>query len=110
MTSGRGAWSFVLAAAALAASTAVADAAPDVNAGRRLALQWCSTCHVVADPQPRPAVDGVPSFMALGNDARMTETRLGSFLQAPHPVMPDFSLSRREIENIVGYIQSLKRK
>lgn len=109
MTRGRSTWSLVLAAAALLGSTG-AGAAPDVNAGRRLALQWCSTCHVVADPQPRPAVDGVPSFMALGNDPRMTVARLSSFLQAPHPVMPDLSLSRREIENIAGYIQSLKRK
>ncbi len=110
MTSGRSAWSPVMAAAVFVASTAGADAAPDINAGRRLALQWCSTCHVVADPQPRPAVDSVPSFVALANDARMTEARLSSFLQAPHPVMPDLGLSRREIENIVGYIQSLKRK
>lgn len=110
MAVGRSAWSFILAVVALAAPTTAADAAPDINAGRRLSLQWCSTCHVVADPQPRAAVDSIPSFMALANDGRITETRLRSFLQAPHPVMPDLGLSRREIDDIVGYIQSLKRK
>ena len=80
----------------------------DIAEGRALAMQWCSSCHVVANQQAQPAVDGAPSFRSLANDTSVTEFRLRMFMQTPHPVMPNFMLSRQQTDDLVGYIQSLK--
>ena len=95
-------------AAAFALIAVNTPALADIAEGRALALQWCSSCHLVADRQAQPAVDGVPAFKALANDPSVTEFRLRMFMQTPHPVMPNFMLSRQQTDDLVGYIQSLK--
>jgi mono/diheme cytochrome c family protein len=80
----------------------------DIGAGARLALDWCSGCHVVAARQTRPVVDGVPSFFAIAKDPRTTEFRLRAYLQTPHPVMPNFQLSRQQTDDLVSYILHFK--
>jgi mono/diheme cytochrome c family protein len=65
---------------------------------------------VVANDQQRPAVAGVPPFRTLANDPQVTEYRIRMFLITPHTIMPNFMLTRRETDDIVAYIQSLKDK
>jgi len=91
---------------------AVAGSAPattgDPAAGRRTATESCTSCHVVGEDTNEQAVEGVPTFRALARDPAMTESRLRGFLHRPHPPMPNISLTRREIDNLVSYIESLR--
>jgi mono/diheme cytochrome c family protein len=88
----------------------LAGAAPvraqgDPEVGRELALRWCTSCHVV-DEEGHGADAGPPLPALLGGGQRTTD-ELRGWLAAPHPPMPDFDLSRREIEDIVAYLESL---
>lgn len=97
----------LLALGLLSSASALADEM-QVSAGRALALQWCSSCHVVAKDQPQPATDGVPSFFAIANDPATTEEGLRTFLGTPHASMPNISLSRDEVSSLIAYLMSLK--
>jgi len=77
----------------------------DVESGRQLARSWCTPCHVVDDEGH--GADAGPALPALLGDGRRTPDELRGWLAAPHPPMPDFNLSRAEIEDIVAYLQSM---
>ena len=79
----------------------------DIAAGRQLALKWCSQCHVVDNDQTDASAD-VPSFEGISNRADFDAEKIKVFLVDPHPVMPNMSLTRIEIEDLVAYIQSLR--
>ena len=79
-----------------------------VESGRRLAIDWCSGCHVV-----EPASDArgwLADFAAIANVPSTTAVSLKVFLQTSHKNMPNFILQPEEADNIVAYILSLKRK
>ena len=98
----------VLAAAvALGLIGASDQAVGDTTEGRTLAMEWCSSCHLVEPGQAMATSDVAPSFPEMANNPAYTEERLRSWLWAPHPPMPDFDLSRYEIESLVNYITSL---
>lgn len=91
--------------ALLPASFSNATAAGDPAEGERLARQWCSACHVVADDQ-KSATEAVPSFTEIAETRGFNEATLAGFLADPHPKMPDMSLTTREIANLASYILS----
>lgn len=82
-------------------------AADEAN-GKKLALQWCSSCHVVADNQATASGASIPSFFDVAKGGMWTETKLKTFLADPHPQMPDMNLTTYEIQDISRYITSLK--
>jgi mono/diheme cytochrome c family protein len=99
-----------LAAAGLLFGTpALASAASaDPDDGLRLARQWCTSCHIVA---PRTSgSDAAPTFETIANGPMVTDDGLRAWLGDPHPPMPNFDLTRTEIDAIVAYIKSLKRE
>ena len=75
--------------------------------GKEIAERWCANCHAVADEQSSASAD-VPSFRELARKYEDNLEGLGNFLIDPHPIMPNFSLSRNEIKDLVAYIDSLK--
>ncbi|HMN71684.1 MAG TPA: cytochrome c [Rhodoblastus sp.] len=79
-------------------------AAADVDAGLKLAGHWCAACHVVSDSQTRASAD-VPTFANIAQ--RKSARDLSLFLTKPHGQMPDMSLSRPEVADLVAYIVSL---
>ncbi|OCK53807.1 c-type cytochrome [Bradyrhizobium sp. LMTR 3] len=82
-------------------------AAADSANGQRLAERWCAECHMIAPGQQR-ASDTVPTFAEIGG--RFDETTLATFLASPHHSrMPNLSLSRSEITDLVAYIKGLER-
>jgi len=85
-----------------------AFAAGNATEGRRIAAQWCSSCHVIA-PGVRGS-DVAPPFVALANNPAKTESYLKAWITNPHPPMPNFNLSRRTVEDITAYIRSLAAK
>lgn len=90
-----------LAVAALLAGPA---AAADIENGLKLASHWCAACHVVSNDQTRASADA-PTFANIAR--RKTAGELALFLTKPHGQMPDMSLSRPEVADLVGYIVSL---
>ncbi|MBL28075.1 MAG: cytochrome C552 [Rhodospirillaceae bacterium] len=99
---------FIATSALLGIFAAGSAQAADMDAGAALAEKWCSSCHVVSPDQEMAAQDGVPTFMALADDPTKSTDELAAFMQAPHPPMPDMSLTRREVGDLVAYIESLK--
>ena len=82
----------------------------DLAAGRHLAETWCSSCHQVDPAQQRGVDNGVPTFTAIARMPSTTPLALRAFLQTPHAQMPDLHLSRDEIDDLTGYILSLRRQ
>jgi mono/diheme cytochrome c family protein len=84
---------------------------PDPAKGKRLALELCSGCHVVAEDQARPAIDVVPAFATIANRFDTTEFRLRVFLRdTPHPVMPNFVFTEDELDDLISYILSRRTR
>ncbi|MFO0998400.1 MAG: cytochrome c [Alphaproteobacteria bacterium] len=82
--------------------------AGDAESGHALARQWCSSCHLV-----EPGTSGgdqAPPFESIANDPTRTPARLRGWLASPHPPMPDLKLSRTQIDDVMAYLESLKRK
>jgi mono/diheme cytochrome c family protein len=49
-----------------------------------------------------------PGFAAIAAMKSTTELSLQAFLQTPHDHMPDWRLSRQQIDDVVAYIMSLR--
>ncbi|MCK7612374.1 c-type cytochrome [Roseibium sediminicola] len=81
--------------------------AGDPAAGKALALQWCSACHLVAEDQAVASSVSLPSFYDMAKDPDWSEEKLATFLANPHPQMPNMSLGNTEIANLAAYIGSL---
>lgn len=84
--------------------------AQDAQQGRELAKRWCSSCHVVEpSPTEAPAV-GLPTFPAIAARADLSADQLRAAMNPQHSRMPDFALSRRQQDDLIAYIYSLRRK
>jgi mono/diheme cytochrome c family protein len=97
----------VAALLTLVGSSALAGGQPEE--GKVIAERWCAACHQVSPEQTTASAD-VPSFMTIA-EMRATPSALAAlegFLADPHPLMPDMSLTRQEIRDLVAYIGSLK--
>ena len=88
-------------------TAALPSIAGDATKGAQLARQWCANCHVIGDIAAAPVQQGPPAFRAIARDG-LTGDQLRSFLSHPHPPMPDLSLTRAEIDDLIGYIESLR--
>jgi mono/diheme cytochrome c family protein len=97
----------LLGAAMWMGSLPPAGALEDPKNGERLAKQWCANCHVVAPDQTSGSPD-VPAFKSIAKRPDRELEKLHAFLQDPHPVMPNFGLSRQQIDDIVAYIRTLR--
>jgi cytochrome c len=99
-----------LAALGLMFATSITPAFPsaaaDVAEGALVARQWCVQCHVIGSaPAPGTVQQGPPAFAAIG----MTGDQMRAFLSRPHGSMPDLALTRSEIDNLIAYIETLRR-
>jgi mono/diheme cytochrome c family protein len=80
--------------------------AADATNGKRLAEQWCASCHLVSASQTRARAD-VPTFQEIAGRPGFNAARLAFFLLDPHPKMPNMSLTRNEAADLAAYIESL---
>ena len=88
-----------LVAVTVANSAALADAAN----GEKLARRWCASCHVVAADQRQGDTQASP-FSEMAKIPGLNAEKIALFLLAPHPPMPDMSLSRSEAADLAVYI------
>jgi len=101
--------SAVLASALVVALNAEQSARADKSTGKVLAEQRCSQCHGVKRGEKSPYV-AVPSFTDVADEPSLTEYTLRVFLKTPHSTMPNLIIKPDEMDDIVSYIVSLKRK
>ncbi len=98
----------ILSLAIVSTSTIAEELLGDPAAGRRLAENVCSACHVIAPDQLSTTDVDAPAFADLANTPRVTALSLRVFLQTPHERMPDLHLDRDETDNVIAYILSLE--
>jgi mono/diheme cytochrome c family protein len=83
--------------------------AQDAANGERIAITWCSGCHVIDGKVPPVGrTDVIPSFPAIARMKSTTVTSLRVFLGTPHTNMPDYNLTRKEIRDVSEYILTLR--
>jgi mono/diheme cytochrome c family protein len=100
----------LIAILAIAAAPVLAQPEPgDATAGLRLAATWCANCHQVAPGRLGPSTDAAPTFAAIAAMPSTTSMSLRVFLQTPHVNMPDYRLTREQLDDIVAYLLSLRR-
>jgi cytochrome c len=80
-------------------------AAGNPEAGRLLIERSCAGCHGAANSAT--VTDAAPSFSAIALRNRQNRTWVRAWLTGPHPAMPGVDLSRRQIDDIVAYLNSL---
>ena len=97
---------FVVAVVLWGVSAAAAQGDP--RNGRAIARSWCTGCHLV-EPSGLGS-DTAPPFAVIANDPARTAPRLKRWLADPHPPMPNLKLTPREIDDVVAYLESLKKK
>jgi len=95
-----------IAAGLMAPGAALAQ---DVADGQRIAGAWCSGCHQVDEQKQNKGSDAVPSFPSIAQMNSTTQMSLIVFLSNSHNRMPDYSLSRTEVQNVSAYILSLRK-
>jgi mono/diheme cytochrome c family protein len=81
--------------------------AADATKGAQLAQQWCANCHVIGGSAPPTVQQGPPSFRAVAQGG-LTGEQLRTFLSHPHAPMPDLSLTRTEIDDLIAYIDTFR--
>ena len=95
-----------------AAAQAPAHAAGDPNAARGIVAEYCVACHVVPGYAPRygrAPVDAPPFQTIADQPAVYTSERLHKFLQQPHFPMTKFTFSPSDIDNLIAFIESLRK-
>ena len=85
-------------------------AAQDAQQGREIALRWCSSCHVVERSATVAPADGVPTFPAIAAKPGLSTDQLRAAMNPQHSRMPDFALSRRQQDDLIAYIYSLRTR
>lgn len=99
-------------------ASAVSAADNNVESGRNVARNLCSTCHdVSADQQFPPAlVNPAPTFVSIANRPGTTRESLRNFLHGTHgnisafpAKMPDLKLTDQQKAAAAAYIFSLRK-
>ena len=82
-----------------------------VNSVRGIVAEHCIKCHAIPGfPRHRQTRSVLaPGFVEIANKPNIyTNDRLRRFLARPHYPMGQFTLSQRNIEDLVAFIKSLK--
>jgi len=102
-------WTSVITVAVIlvASTQPSAWAIGDARKGKVIAERWCSSCHAVSRNQISASSDA-PSFASISKRSQSEIDALAGFLADPHPPMPNLSLTREEIRNLLAYIATLR--
>ena len=74
-------------------------------AGAAIAETWCANCHVVTSGSR--GSDAAPPFSDIGERLPDGADRIRAWLFTEHPNMPDFNLTRDEVEDVIAYLATL---
>ncbi|HXJ01770.1 MAG TPA: cytochrome c [Micropepsaceae bacterium] len=84
---------------------AVAAPAGNADEGRQLVTRSCSSCHATGDATT--AADGAPPLSYIAKDIKERPAWIRGWLMDPHPPMPGIMLSRKQVDDIIAYLNSL---
>jgi mono/diheme cytochrome c family protein len=87
-------------------------AAGDPDAARGIVAEYCTACHEVPGYVARHgrAEVNAPPFQAMADEPSVyTDERLRRVLRQPHFPMKRFALSPSDIDNLVAFIERLRR-
>ena len=80
-----------------------------VDAGYRLAQEFCAECHAIEpDELDSPNMDA-PAFYDVANKTGITVMALSVWFRTPHPTMPNFVIREDETSDLTAYILNLKK-
>jgi mono/diheme cytochrome c family protein len=97
-------------ASTAAAAADSADAA-DAAEGQRLAEVYCASCHAIgAEGESRHPI--APPFRTLSRDypVNALEEAFAEGVLVGHPDMPEFRLEPQQIDDLLGYIESIQER
>jgi mono/diheme cytochrome c family protein len=77
----------------------------DPGAGKELAGQLCTACHIIGTEQV--GSDAAPPFPVIAKDPEITPSELHAWLDPAHPVLPDLALTPQQIADINAYLDAL---
>ena len=98
----------VVASAVALLALPQAAIAGDPTTGRQIAQRWCASCHSIEGTQT--GTDNAPPLAQIAKKPGRTPETFRTWLSAPHPPMPDLSLSRVDIDDLVAYLDQLGRR
>ena len=82
---------------------------PDAGRGKIIAERLCTSCHLLS-PTMTPTVPvGIPTFDEMANKPNQTASNIRANLITPHAPMPNMSLTRLEIEDIIRFLDQLRK-
>ena len=84
-------------------------AAQDAEQGGEIAKRWCSSCHVVERAATQAPASGLPTFPAIAGRSDLSADDLRAAMTRQHSRMPDFALSKRQQDDLIAYIFSLRK-
>ena len=95
----------------LTAPPALAAGKPELARG--IVAEHCTACHEVPNFRSRHGRASVnaPSFQSIADRPTVyTQARLEAFLRRPHYPMTKFVLSPSDIDNLIAFIETLRKK
>lgn len=100
---------FALAACASHETAPDATHAASLARGRELAATHCSSCHAIDRSGDSPAPEA-PAFRTLSRNYRVDSLAeaLAEGISVGHPAMPEFQFAPGEVNDLVGYLQSIQ--
>jgi len=82
-----------------------------IAAGEAMAQRYCATCHAIgrAGDSPNPAA---PPFRRLAEryPVNALEEAFAEGVLVGHPAMPEFQLSPAQIDDLVGYLETIQER
>ncbi len=78
--------------------------AADISNGHIIVDTWCQPCHATGGA--KGSSDVAPPLAEIAQTKSMDAIR--GFLAQPHGAMPDIQLSRPQIDDVSGYLATLK--
>lgn len=84
-------------------------AAQDAERGGEIAKQWCASCHVVERSATQAPANGLPTFPGIAARTDLSADTLRAAMNPQHSRMPDLALSKRQQDDLIAYIFSLRK-
>lgn len=81
----------------------------DVEAGRRIAEQYCARCHAIGREGESSHAEA-PPFRSFGENwpVESLEEALAEGIVVGHPDMPEFTFEPEEISDLLAYLATLQ--
>jgi mono/diheme cytochrome c family protein len=98
------------ASLSMALASAQAATLGDPKAGQEFAQTHCASCHSIEPDGNKSPVNEATPFQAVADTGGITRTALIVFFRSPHVTMPNLIVRGDDVDNVIAYILSLKKK